>query len=175
MIKPPYTKWINDIKTKLGFNRTMTASGEDVVDAVNKQAQQIEDLGPYNGLDSASTTMALAAAQGKALNNSITQLSNKLGFSLNYKGTNPSDWNALFSSNRNCIDIYIITGVLPKGAPTDAFSYGLLIVITPDPDSTWANTMIYIVDNVAVNGIYVKSKGKSNWLKISGSTVADKT
>lgn len=44
MIKPPYTKWINDIKTKLGFNRTMTASGEDVVDAVNKQSQQILNL-----------------------------------------------------------------------------------------------------------------------------------
>ena len=44
MIKPPYTKWINDIKTKLGFNRTMTASGVDVVDAVNKQAQQIGDV-----------------------------------------------------------------------------------------------------------------------------------
>ena len=46
MIKPPYTKWINDIKTKLGFNRTMTASGEDVVDAVNKQAEQIASLTP---------------------------------------------------------------------------------------------------------------------------------
>lgn len=45
MIKPPYTKWINDIKTKLGFNRTMTASGADVVDAVNKQAQQIDEVG----------------------------------------------------------------------------------------------------------------------------------
>lgn len=44
MIKPPYTKWINDIKTKLGFSRTMTASGEDVVDAVNKQSASIDDL-----------------------------------------------------------------------------------------------------------------------------------
>lgn len=43
-MKPPYTKWINDIKTKLGFNRTMTASGADVVDAVNKQSQQIGTL-----------------------------------------------------------------------------------------------------------------------------------
>ena len=44
MIKPPYTKWINDIKTKLGFNRTMTASGEDVVDAVNKQYEALNGL-----------------------------------------------------------------------------------------------------------------------------------
>ena len=42
MIKPPYTKWINDIKTKLGFNRTMTASGEDVVDAVNKLTEKAD-------------------------------------------------------------------------------------------------------------------------------------
>jgi len=47
LIKPPYTKWINDIKAKLGFTRTMTASGEDVVDAVNKQSQQIRDLNDY--------------------------------------------------------------------------------------------------------------------------------
>lgn len=74
MIKPPYTKWINDIKTKLGFNRTMTASGEDVVDAVNKQADEITDLGPYNGLDSDSIVAALSAAQGKALKTLLDKL-----------------------------------------------------------------------------------------------------
>lgn len=41
---PPLTKWINDIKVKLGFSRTMTADGADVVDAVNKQSDQIGDL-----------------------------------------------------------------------------------------------------------------------------------
>ena len=56
MIKPPYTKWINDIKTKLGFNRTMTASGADVVDAVNKQSQQIDDLQEQTGNTPLQTT-----------------------------------------------------------------------------------------------------------------------
>ena len=74
MSRLPIPHIINTIKTKLGFDRTMTASGEDVVDAVNKQSQQIDELGPYNGLDSDSTTAALAAAQGKALNQKISIL-----------------------------------------------------------------------------------------------------
>lgn len=44
---PPLTKWINDIKVKLGFSRTMTAAGADVVDAVNKHSDQIEELDGY--------------------------------------------------------------------------------------------------------------------------------
>lgn len=42
MSRLPIPHIINTIKTKLGFDRTMTASGEDVVDAVNKQSQQID-------------------------------------------------------------------------------------------------------------------------------------
>ena len=41
MSRLPIPHIINTIKTKLGFDRTMTAPGEDVVDAVNKQSQQI--------------------------------------------------------------------------------------------------------------------------------------
>ena len=44
MSRLPIPHIINTIKIKLGFDRTMTASGEDVVDAVNKQSQQIGDL-----------------------------------------------------------------------------------------------------------------------------------
>ena len=44
MSKLPIPHIINTIKTKLGFDRTMTAPGEDVVDAVNKQSQQIGNL-----------------------------------------------------------------------------------------------------------------------------------
>lgn len=36
--KLPLAKWIDDIKSKLGFDRTMTATGADVVDAVNNLA-----------------------------------------------------------------------------------------------------------------------------------------
>lgn len=44
MSRLPIPHFINQIKTKLGFDRTLTASGEDVVDAVNKQSQQIGTL-----------------------------------------------------------------------------------------------------------------------------------
>ena len=38
MSRLPIPRFIQEIKTKLGFDRTMTAPGSDVVDAVNKQA-----------------------------------------------------------------------------------------------------------------------------------------
>lgn len=41
MSRLPIPHFIQEIKAKLGFDRTMTASGDDVVDAVNKQSQQI--------------------------------------------------------------------------------------------------------------------------------------
>ena len=40
MGKHPILHYINEIKNKLGFGRTMTADGADVVDAVNKQYDQ---------------------------------------------------------------------------------------------------------------------------------------
>lgn len=45
MSRLPIPRFIQEIKTKLGFDRTMTAPGEDIVDAVNKQSQQIANLG----------------------------------------------------------------------------------------------------------------------------------
>lgn len=42
MSRLPIPHIINMIKTKLGFDRTMTAPGEDVVDAVNKNATEID-------------------------------------------------------------------------------------------------------------------------------------
>lgn len=44
MSRLPIPHFINQIKTKLGFDRTLTASGEDVVDAVNKQSQQLANI-----------------------------------------------------------------------------------------------------------------------------------
>ena len=47
----------------------------DLDTRVSNQSQQIDDLGPYNGLDSDSTIAALSAAQGKALNTLLTPIS----------------------------------------------------------------------------------------------------
>ena len=44
MGKHPILHYINEIKNKLGFSRTMTASGADVVDAVNGLSWQIGDV-----------------------------------------------------------------------------------------------------------------------------------
>lgn len=52
----------------------------DLDQRVNDQSQQIDDLGPYNGLDSESTITALSAAQGKALNDKLTTVES---FSIN--------------------------------------------------------------------------------------------
>lgn len=86
MSRLPIPHIINTIKTKLGFDRTMTAPGEDIVDAVNKQSQQIDDLGPYNGLDSDSVVAALSAAQGKALKTLLDKL-NSYELLLDYTDT----------------------------------------------------------------------------------------
>lgn len=51
---------------------------DNLEDALGEQSQQIEDLGPYNGLDSDSTTAALSAAQGKVLNGGIAALGSGL-------------------------------------------------------------------------------------------------
>ena len=133
MIKPPYTKWINDIKTKLGFNRTMTASGTDVVDAINKQALQVANLGPYNGLDSDSTTAALSAAQGKALDSKTTVN--------NYSFTS----GPLFSSVLNCIKIngfVIISGYAQNLQALNADTDHLIGYIPDNFVGTWATTGI---------------------------------
>ena len=55
MSRLPIPHIINQIKTKLGFDRTLTASGEDVVDAVNKQSQQIGTLALRGSVTASST------------------------------------------------------------------------------------------------------------------------
>ena len=53
--------------TVSGINNRLEAAEQ----AITYAEQDITDLGPYNGLDSDSTTAALAAAQGKALSQQI--------------------------------------------------------------------------------------------------------
>lgn len=43
MIKQPYLHLINEIKTKLGFSRALTATGDDAIDAINNLATEIAD------------------------------------------------------------------------------------------------------------------------------------
>ena len=67
-----------------GAIRTSLATLSGTVSGINNRLeaaeQDITDLGPYNGLDSDSTTAALAAAQGKALSQQIGNLQTGLAY-----------------------------------------------------------------------------------------------
>ena len=68
---------LNDITLNDKDIPSQVVSGETTIEGVltdldsrvSGQSDAIENLGPYNGLDSTSTTTALSAAQGKALDN----------------------------------------------------------------------------------------------------------
>lgn len=59
------------IRTSL---ETLSGTVSGINNRLEAAEQDITDLGPYNGLDSDSTTAALAAAQGKALSQQIENL-----------------------------------------------------------------------------------------------------
>ena len=75
-----------------GAIRTSLATLSGTVSGINNRLeaaeQAITDLGPYNGLDSDSTTAALAAAQGKALSQQIVNLGGAIAY--NETGDNAS-------------------------------------------------------------------------------------
>lgn len=75
---------LTKLQTKTG-TATLTTTAKNLSGAVNEldsgldaQSQQIDDLGPYNRLDSDSTIAALSAAQGKALDEKITSINDKI-------------------------------------------------------------------------------------------------
>lgn len=63
-----------------------------LTETVSNQSRQIDDLGPYNGLDSNSTIAALSAAQGKALNQKITDLDNLSKNLISYEAVTTIDF-----------------------------------------------------------------------------------
>ena len=65
----PLKFMIDAVKTAVGNIASLkTQTKTNCVSAINEVSDQIVALGPYNGLDSSSTTKALSAAQGKAIN-----------------------------------------------------------------------------------------------------------
>lgn len=56
------------------LTQLQTDATNNLVAAVNENHQRLDNLGPYNGLDSTSTTAALSAAQGKVLNDNVIML-----------------------------------------------------------------------------------------------------
>lgn len=55
-----------------------TENKTNLVSAVNEVNENVDALGPYNGLDSDSTAMSLSAAQGKVLADSVNELDSYL-------------------------------------------------------------------------------------------------
>lgn len=64
----------SDLDTANDNDTPISESIENLQSAVGQQSQQILNLGPVNNLTSDSTTAALSAAQGKALNQQVTNL-----------------------------------------------------------------------------------------------------
>lgn len=68
MGKHPILHYINEIKNKLGFGRTMTASGADVVDAVNKHSDQIANVNSKTMQANENISDCNNAVNGRAYN-----------------------------------------------------------------------------------------------------------
>ena len=82
---------LNDITLNDKDIPSQVVSGETTIEGVltdldsrvSGQSDAIENLGPYNGLDSTSTTTALSAAQGKALDNTKVSKTDLIPFKNN--------------------------------------------------------------------------------------------
>ena len=66
----PLVPGTNIVLTPKGVANNIGDGLQNLARTVGEQSDQIDALGPYNGLDSNSTTAALSAAMGKSLNNS---------------------------------------------------------------------------------------------------------
>lgn len=77
-------------------------------------SDQIVNLGPYNGLDSTSTTAALAASQGKALYDNVVMFRRNL--------TSDDNLDNIVTSG-----IYYLDGN-PTNIPSSGEGYGILTV-----------------------------------------------
>lgn len=83
-------------------------------------------IGPYNGLDSTSTTAALSAAQGKILNNMLFGATNEAYASSTFTDT----WLLTAKNGAYKVSGGNIVGTIIEGAIS---SYGLILVFTSVP------------------------------------------
>lgn len=65
MKKLPLLHYINEIKQKLGFSRTLTASGADVVDAVNTVTSSVGNLSNLNTTAKSNMVAAVNEVSGQ--------------------------------------------------------------------------------------------------------------
>ena len=109
---------IKKIKDFLGLTDISSIGDGTVSGAISSQSDQIEELGPYNGLDSTSTVAALSAAQGKALKSLID--------GLNLYTNKYTITSAIIDT---IFDYGIYFGFIANSVFGDTGSYGALIVV----------------------------------------------
>lgn len=91
--------------------------------------------------------------------------------------TEEVDWDELYPPKN--ISAYSVNGIMGKGSPEGAYSWGQLIVVNSSQyaGGFYGATQIYVPDNPSVNGIYIRSgnPANKNWLKIAGTQVVAKS
>lgn len=139
MSRLPIPHFIQEIKTKLGFDRTMTASGDDVVDAVNKQSRQIEEL--ETGLNASNITRVLSLNNGSPYNNYGGVFYRKIGcfvvVHIGVQGLTANTRNGLFTLPEGYMPLAGLSFVCGAGSANtralcSIYSYGLVEVISDD-------------------------------------------
>lgn len=117
------------LKTKLGYDRldALAAklsglSNQDfvgIMDFINDK--KFDKANVYNGVDSTNTELALAASQGKTLQDQITTLNSNLGQSLYYKGE------AVNTNNLETNGIYSLTPSTEMGTTGITANWGIVL------------------------------------------------
>lgn len=110
----------------------------------------------------------------------------------NYQSGNWGDWHSVLIENGTLetnvsfndvliageSSVYLISNRQSSlsGFPTDAYGYGILITFNPSGVTSSTNwyqvSQIYIPDLPAERGVYFRTRLTSNWLHLTGSSVA---
>ena len=160
---PPLTKWINDIKVKLGFSRTMTAAGADVVDAVNKHSDQIGDLTDLDTTNDYNLVAAINELHSVQNNHTFTNVNVNSSLVSNYS------WEPLaycrigslvcihggivWNGNTNVNDVVFASG-LPRPRQNTS-----LILVTDQQDFVVAKMMVKNSGELSMSGKSLNNQG----------------
>lgn len=113
----------------------------------------------------------------KEIDTNLTELMSKESFIIQ-ECKSEDNWNDILISGYSSITT-IIGSALGIGAPTGAYTYGVLITINPTHSTTETFKMaqIYICDNPSTTGrgIYIRTRYSKNWVCITGSAVSPVT
>lgn len=122
-----------------------------------------------NSLTSTATDKPLSAAQGKALNEAITQSMAKWTWE-----RNPANLTTiLLNINAKQVSYVEITGTQPVGMPSDLTGNQWGVCITVGSTSTYLRYQLFIPETGSSQTMYFRTRpdGNSRWIKITGQPV----